>query len=378
MKTFFTPFAVALCAVFCLTAAAADSPVSYHQAIQPLDLPCYGPFVHTYDGAIVGLAGKSAMRSTDGGQTWESFPALPDEGFSIVGDAYSLVRVGRDLVAAFCNIPEMKQGKWAEGSVTDWEIPVYSIRSTDGGRTWSEPLPIQRDWVGALRAMVTTKGGRVVLAAMGLTPWHHIIKVYISDDRGEHWIHTAVVDMPDCKINDHVGAMEPKIIERKDGSLYMLIRTTKGTFYSSVSVNGGVTWSQPVSTGIENNNSFGELAVMSDGSWILIWNRDPALPAFDYHPDPNADPNPWAVVDKSYSWIKPRNKLSCAISPDEGKTWSDPVILASTENLDMWLAYTVFFEPQPGLFWVSTSQGALHMKVRRDDLFPASGEGNGP
>ena len=42
----------------------------------------------------------------------------------------------------------------------------------------------------------------------------------------------------------------------------------------------------------------------------------------------------------------------------------------ANENLDNWLAYSVFFEPEPGLFWISTGQGGLHMKVRRDDLFP--------
>ena len=373
MKAFFTTLAIVLCVIFSRAVADDNDPASFHPAVEPLELPCYGPFVHTYDGAIVALNDKTAFRSTDGGKTWESHQALPSEGFSIHaegGDAYSVVRVGRDLVAALSNYAELKRGEgWGTGSVTDWSIPVYTIRSTDDGVTWSEPLAIQRDWVGCLRGMVTTKVGRVVLATMGLTPWHHIIKVYISDDRGEHWIRTSVIDMPECHNNDHDGAMEPKILQRKDGSLYMLIRTTKGTFYSSVSNNGGVTWSQPASTGIENNNSFGELEVLSDGSWILLWNRDPALPAFDYHPDPNADPNPWAVEDNSYSWIKPRNVLSCAISSDEGKTWSEPVVLAQTQK--EWIAYPIFFEPQPGLFWISTAQGGLHMKVRRDDLFPA-------
>ena len=373
MKTFFPFLAAVLCCLplCCCSSAAADEQqeedtLTYHPGVEPLELPCYGPFVHAYDGAIVGLSGKSAYRSADDGQTWETTQAVPDEGF-LLGD-YSIVRSGRVLIAAFCNKEEIKRGKWAEGSPSDWEIPVYSIRSTDAGRTWSEPLLIQRDWVGALRAMVATKSGRLVLATMAIVPWHHIIKVYISDDRGEHWIGTASLDMPDCHVYDHDGALEPKLLQRKDGSLYMLIRTTKGTFFSSISENGGVTWSQPASTGIQNNNSFGELAVLSDGSWILIWNRDPELPPFDYHPDPNADPNPWAIEDFRTPRNIPRKELSCAISPDEGKTWTDPVVVAKTNRV--WIAYSVFFEPEPGLFWIYVQQGDLHMKVRRADLFP--------
>ncbi len=379
MKNFSAFLASAFPAVFLCCfgafAAAQDDPASFHPAVEQLNNPCSGPFVHAYDGSIVGLGGQNAFRSTDGGQTWETYPALSGENISFAD--HSIVRVGRDLVAAFCNEKEKKAGPFGDGwgtvgSPADYQIPVYSIRSTDNGRTWSEPLEIQREWVGALRAMVATKGGRVVLATMAVVPWHHVIRVYISDDRGEHWINTAMIDMPECHINDHDGAMEPKLLQRKDGSLFMLIRTTKGTFYSSVSNNGGVTWSQPASTGIENNNSFGELMTLSDGSWILLWNRDPALPAFGYQPDPNADPNPWQVEDRTYSWIKPRNELSCAISSDEGKSWTEPVVLARTQKA--WLAYAVFFEPEPGLFWITTQQGGLRMKVRRADIFPESEE----
>lgn len=376
MKTLSAFLSIALCCLVCAAAAASDAdPASFHPAVEQLDNPCIGPFVHAYDGSIVGLAGKNAWRSTDSGRTWESYPALPEEKFSFAD--YCIVRVGRDIVAAFCNNSEVKEGPWGTGwgvdvSPEDYEYPVYSIRSSDNGLTWSEPVAIQRDWVGALRALAATKGGRLVLGAMAVVPWHHIINIYISDDRGEHWIHTAVVDMPDSKINDHDGALEPKLLQRKDGSLFLFIRTTKGTFYSSVSDNGGVTWSQPASTGIQNNNSFGELETLSDGSWILLWNRDPDLPAFGYKPDPSADPNSWEVEERTFSWIKPRNELSCAISSDEGKTWTEPVVLARTQQ--EWLAYSVFFEPQPGLFWISTQQGGLRMKVRRADIFPESEE----
>lgn len=344
-------------------ASAMDASIVLHEKAGPLPGPYSGPFVRAADNAIVGITASTAYRSDDEGKTWETFPALDPQKYKVLD--YSIVRCNNgDLVAAFDNALELKSGKWGEGSPADWEIPVYSIRSEDNGKTWSDPLPIQRDWVGALRAMVTLRSGRIVLAAMAVQPWNHVIPVYYSDDEGRSWIKTQTIVMEGSKINDHDGAMEPKLVEKQDGSVYMLIRTTRGTFYSSVSNDEGQTWSKPQSTGIENNNSFGELAVLSDGRWVLLWNRDEKFPAFNYVPDPKD----WEVVDQSYSWIRRRDKLSIAFSSDEGKTWTEPVVLTSTPNEKVWIAYSIFFERAPGEFWISTQQGGVRMSIKESDL----------
>lgn len=355
-----------LCALALLTASAAlamDPSISLHKNAEPFPSPTPGPFVRAADNSIVTVSGTEARWSVDEGKTWESARALDPEKYQILD--FSIVRAKDDsLVVAFDNGKELKQGKWNEGSISDWEIPVYIIRSSDNGRTWSEPLPLQRDWVGALRAMVTLKSGRIVLAAMALQPWNHVIPVYYSDDAGKSWTKTQTIVMEGAKTNDHDGAMEPKLVEKKDGSVYMLIRTTRGTFYRSISKDGGETWSKPESTGIENNNSFGELAVLSDGRWVLVWNRDEKFPAFNYDPDPKD----WVVEDLSYSWIRRRNKLSIAFSSDEGETWTEPVVLASTDNEKIWIAYSILFEQEPGVFWIATQQGGVRLMIREKNL----------
>ena len=214
--------------------------------------------------------------------------------------------------------------------------------------------------------MVVLKSGRIVLATMAIRPWEHYITVFYSDDAGKSWTKSASIVMEGSKINDHDGAMEPKLIERRDGSVYMLIRTTRGTFYRSISEDGGLTWSKPESTGIQNNNSFGELARLDDGRLILIWNRDENLPPFGYVPDP-AD---WVVEDLSYSWVKLRDRLSVAFSSDDGETWTPPVVVARCDADRPWIAYTIFFEPEPGLFWIATQQGGVHMMIHEKDLLP--------
>jgi len=324
-----------------------------------------GPFVHLPDGGILTLAGTEAHVSSDKGKTWKSCPAIPAAKFQF-GDR-SLERTPDGaIVAIFCNPKEMRSGKkgWGKGTPEEWQIPVYSIRSTDNGKTWSAPLPIQRDWVGALRAMVVLKSGRIVIATMAVQPWEHVIPVYYSDDQGKSWTKTQTITMEGSKVNDHDGAMEPKLVELADHSVFMLIRTTKGTFYKSISKDGGRTWSKPESAGIQNNNSFGELARLQDGRLILIWNHDDKYPAFGYVPDPKD----WLVKDLSYSWIKRRNKLSVAFSADDGKTWSTPTVIASTDNEKVWIAYAVFFEAEPGVFWICTGQGNVRLQIRAKDL----------
>ncbi|MBQ9873291.1 MAG: exo-alpha-sialidase [Thermoguttaceae bacterium] len=344
-------------------ASAMDPSITLHKNAEPFPSPYPGPFVRAADGAIVTVNGTESHWSVDEGKTWESAPALDKEKFQILD--FSIVRAKDDsLVVAFDNGKELKSGKWNEGSVKDWEIPVYSIRSEDNGRTWSEPVALQRDWVGALRAMTTLESGRIVLAAMAIEPWHHNIPVYYSDDQGRSWTKTQTIDMKGSKINDHDGAMEPKILQKKDGSIYMLIRTTRGVFYRSISKDEGVTWSEPEPTGIENNNSFGELAKLSDGRWVLVWNRDEKFPAFGYEPDPKD----WVVEDMSYSWIRRRNELSIAFSSDEGETWTDPVVIARTPNEKIWIAYSIFFEQEPGVFWIATQQGEVRELIREKNL----------
>ena len=324
-----------------------------------------GPFVHIPDGGILTLAGTEAHVSFDKGKTWVSYPAIPAANFSFGDRSIDRTKDGV-IVSIFCNEREMHAGEkgWGKGTPEEWQIPVYSIRSTDNGKTWSAPLAIQRDWVGALRAMVVLSSGRIVIATMAIQPWEHVIPVYYSDDQGNSWTKTQTITMEGSKINDHDGAMEPKLIELADHSIFMLIRTTKGTFYRSISKDGGLTWSKPESTGIQNNNSFGELARLQDGRLILVWNRDDKYPPFGYIPDPKD----WQLEDLSYSWIKRRNKLSVAFSADEGKTWSEPVVIASTENEKVWIAYAVFFEVETGVFWINTGQGNVRLQIRGKDL----------
>jgi hypothetical protein len=120
-----------------------------------------------------------------------------------------------------------------------------------------------------------------------------------SDDSGETW-HLADADLkvPVPDIVSAYGAVEPVVLELRDGRIWMLIRTQMGRFYESFSKDGN-TWSTPQPSRIVSSDSPAGLARLRNGSIILLWN--------------NCLRYPYAFGG--------RQVLHGAISGDEGRTW---------------------------------------------------------
>jgi hypothetical protein len=53
-------------------------------------------------------------------------------------------------------------------------------------------------------------------------------------------------------------------------------------------------------------------------------------------------------------------------SPDDGKTWTDPVVIA--RNKKGWIAYPYLFEARPGERWITTMQGGLRVRLHEEDF----------
>ena len=51
-------------------------------------------------------------------------------------------------------------------------------------------------------------------------PLRETFLLQFSDDAGQSWTKTQTIVMEGAKTNDHDGAMEPKLVEKKDGSVY--------------------------------------------------------------------------------------------------------------------------------------------------------------
>ena len=94
------------------------------------------------------------------------------------------------------------------------------------------------------------------------------------------------------------GAVEPVVIQLKDGRVWMLMRTQRGRFYESFSKDGA-RWSRPQPSPLISSDSPAGLIRLKDGSLMLFSN---------------------ACLRYPYAYGA-RYVLHGAISRDEGRTW---------------------------------------------------------
>jgi hypothetical protein len=129
-------------------------------------------------------------------------------------------------------------------------------RSTDGGRTWSERLPVPENWstskeTPTLHRVVDAKGKNRLIVWSGLYP----ARLAISEDDGANWT-------PLREAGDWGGVVVMSSVERlKTGAGHYLalfhddgrFMTKEGTqqkpivftLYKTLSMDGGLTWSTP-------------------------------------------------------------------------------------------------------------------------------------
>lgn len=342
--------------------------------VESLPTNAMGPFIRCGDGSILTVDGTGYVRSTDEGNTWSAPQSiLPPKGNQISNERALLRKKNGVIVSAYMNLAVRSKTFW-DGATQDFPadvfLPVYTVRSTDDGKTWELPVKVQDGYCGAERALVEAADGTLVLASQNIVrnPARHVTTVYTSKDDGQSWQAGAYVDA-DGKRHDyfdlgghghHDGAIEPTLIPLKDGRLWMLIRSGKDFFYETFSSDGGATWTDFRQSKIEASAAPGMLHRLADGRLLLCWNRLYPEGRTDY---PRKGP-PWHAVPACYH----REELSIAVSSDEGKTWSVPKVVAKHNTPEKWVSYPYLFEPQPGIIWLTTMQGGLRAKFKVSDF----------
>ena len=183
---------------------------------------------------------------------------------------------------------------------------VYWRRSKDDGITWEAPVVVTPELGYHIinnDRTVQLRTGRII-APIAYVPEYfdkttsfRIFCAY-SDDEGETWRRErGEFGLPKR------GAMEPAVVEKKDGSLLMLVRTQLGHQFQCISKDGGETWDEPVPAVdlISSEAPASMKRIPKTGDLLVLWNR----------------------VFTPHAVHFGRSPLNSAVSRDDGGMWEN-------------------------------------------------------
>ena len=207
--------------------------------------------------------------------------------------------------------------------IADWQT-LYKT-SMDEGKSWSPAKELVTDDFGG-RGPVRNKilrldNGRILApASLENGPWRSCAD--ISDNEGSDWkkseevmIRLAEVqklneDFKSIPVSEQSfkgrGVIQPTFWESK-GMVHMLMRSTEGQIYHSISENEGENWSVAQPLGVPNNNSGIDTTKAPDGNVYLVCNP------------------------VGESWGE-RTPVCLLCSEDDGNTWKQILILDEGEG----------------------------------------------
>ena len=329
-------------------AAAWVDPAWIHPKCKKLDVQVPGPFVVLADGNLLAVHGGGARVSRDDGRTWSaprkipgSKPGTPRPGQLVRTREGTIILAYHDG-DTYKRVWDKKKRQYSPDSRQD----IWTIRSQDEGKTWTDRQRIFEGYGAIFINMMQAEGGNVVLPLQGLLVdrTHHAMCSYVSQDQGKTWTRSNVIDLGGH--GNHEGAFEGTVGQLSDGRLWMLIRTNLDQFWSAYSSDGGLAWRVIEPSGIDASSAPGYLLRLASGRLVLVWNR--LYPEGKTSYPRRRDGHSTSIAT---SWH--RDELSIAFSDDDGRTWTKPVVIArDTDHHGM--AYPFVLERRPGEIWVTT------------------------
>lgn len=243
---------------------------------------------------------------------------------------------------------------------------VYCIRTQggiEGDRTLTKVADTQSIM---LRPPVFTRQGRRVLVAGHGDVSPKGCYTYVSDNDGRTWQRSNIVTAPDHHPGGfhkgtrwNHGAVEPTVVELKDGQLWMLMRTAQDRHYESFSEDGGLTWSESHPSVFYGTITMPTIGRLSDGRLLFFWCNTTPLPEM------KTATGVWDDVFTN------RDAAHVAISEDDGKTWqgfrelrlnpdrNDNHYASHSTGVDRSVHQSQFVEVAPGKILVATGQHSL-------------------
>lgn len=235
-----------------------------------------------------------------------------------VGSEKTIIRTPQNALnvmsPAIRRLPDGRLGLLYSNRVSKKEAARHFVYSDDEGRTWSAPTVVAEGGytTGCHDRFTVLSTGRLIVPLHRSSDWdkHYLYaQVAFSDDGGDSWnlsnpIFLPRVVMPEewnCGFIES-GCVEPTVVERRDSSLYMSIRTAMGTLFCAESFDNGTTWVNLRSMEVISPQAPAHLSVIpSTGDLLLLWTPDYNL---------------------SEHLSGKRKKIMSCVSTDGGKSWN--------------------------------------------------------
>lgn len=268
--------------------------------------------------------------SDDDGATWSKprlvvdshSPRLPMDRSILVGNVWTdpLGRLwlffdqsmhmfdGRAGVwASLCENPDADQPTWSAPRRL-WHGVMLNKPTVLSTGEWLLPISLdQRDGFGPFQGLFRE-----------LDPWRGA-NVLASTDKGATWQRRGAARFPNPDWHEHM------LVERRDGTLWMLARTARGIMQTA-SEDGGRTWAEPTEPpGIRQPNARFHVRRLASGKLLLVKHGD----RIDTH--------------------EGRVKLSAWLSEDDGETWKGGLILDERKGI----SYPDGFQAPDGTIYIS-------------------------
>ena len=203
---------------------------------------------------------------------------------------------------------------------------LWAVRSLDEGETWGDSQMIFRGYTGAINDAKLSSSGHLIVPFSYVVPkpGRLVSACVVSADNGQSWQLGEGIDIG--QQGDHAGALEPVIVELRDGRIWMLIRTDLGHFLQAFSEDNGFTWSEPTPTQIVSPSAPCHIIRLTSGRLAIIWNN----------------------FGETSTEVR-RSALSMALSEDDGESWTEPVVcVRALEDEYPQVSYPYLCEMSPG------------------------------
>ncbi len=143
------------------------------------------------------------------------------------------------------------------------------MTSEDDGLTWSAPVKLPEGILGPIKNQPIQLTNGDILSPTSTESKKDGWRIYleISKDMGLTWEKTEYLN--DGK---EFGAIQPAILNYKNGKLQLLSRTDKEVITENWSEDFGKTWSKMESISLPNPNSGIDAVSLEDGRQLLVYN----------------------------------------------------------------------------------------------------------